>query len=165
MNYMTEKEQEFTNLVRRYKSMIYSVCLMFADEGTSADDLVQDSLVNLWNGYDSFRGESEIKTWVYRVTLNTCISFDRKRRRAKFVAIEMVDPEVLGSTDSDSGASDARQWKMLHDRIAKLGPFDRAIVLLWLEDMSYEDIAAIVGISVKNVSVRLVRIKQKLMEN
>lgn len=160
---MTQKEQEFTQLVRRYKSLIYSVCLMFADERTDADDLVQDSLVNLWNGYDSFRGESEIKTWVYRVTLNTCISFDRKRRRAKFVAIEMVDPEILGTTNSVT--EDANQWKLLHDRIAKLGPFDRAIVLLWLEDMSYEEIAAIVGISVKNVSVKLVRIKQKLMEN
>lgn len=160
---MTQKEQEFTQLVRRYKSLIYSVCLMFADERTDADDLVQDSLVNLWNGYDSFRGESEIKTWVYRVTLNTCISFDRKRRRAKFVAIEMADPNILGTTDS--ATDDAHQWKLLHDRIAKLGPFDRAIVLLWLEDMSYEDIAAIVGISVKNVSVKLVRIKQKLMEN
>lgn len=155
------KELQFTQLVKEHKATIYSVCLMFADERTEVDDLVQDALINLWKGYDGFEGRSDIKTWVYRVTLNTCISFDRKRKHTDLVSIEMADPNLI---DGASGTSDAKQYRMLHDRIQKLGPFDRAIVLLWLEDMSYEEIAQIVGISVKNVSVRLVRIKEQLKQ-
>jgi len=156
---MDNKEQQFTQLVKEQKSTIYSVCLMFADERTEVDDLVQDALIHLWQGFESFEGRSDIKTWVYRVTLNTCISFDRKRKHTEMVSIECADPSLLNGA---LGGSDRSQYKLLHERIQKLGPFDRAIVLLWLEDLSYDEIAAIVGISVKNVSVRLVRIREQL---
>ena len=75
------------------------------------------------------------------------------------MSLELADPSMLSGADK---GSNAKQYRMLHERIQKLGPFDRAIVLLWLEDMSYEEIGAIVGISVKNVSVRLMRIREQL---
>ena len=156
---MSPKEQQFTRLVQEQKATIYSVCLMFADERTEVDDLVQDALIHLWEGFDSFEGRSDIKSWVYRVTLNTCISFDRKRKHTDLVSLELADPSMLSGADK---GSNAKQYRMLHERIQKLGPFDRAIVLLLLEDMSYEEIGAIVGISVKNVSVRLMRIREQL---
>lgn len=158
---MDAKEQEFTQLVKQEKSTIYSVCLMFADERTEVEDLVQDCLINLWKGYSSFEGKSNVRTWLYRVCMNTCISFDRKRKHAQMVPLELGNTDFL-TTASDS---DSRQIQMLRKRIRLLGPFDRAIVLLWLEDLSYDEIAAIVGISVKNVSVRLVRIKEQLKNN
>jgi len=158
---MDNKEQQFTQLVKEQKATIYSVCLMFADERTEVDDLVQDALIHLWEGFDSFEGRSDIKSWVYRVTLNTCISFDRKRKHTDLVSLELADPSLLNGADQ---GSNAKQYRMLHERIQKLGPFDRAIILLWIEDMSYEEIGAIVGISVKNVSVRLMRIKEQLKQ-
>ncbi|MBQ0034693.1 MAG: sigma-70 family RNA polymerase sigma factor [Bacteroidales bacterium] len=158
---MDHKEQQFTKLVQEQKATIYSVCMMFADERTETDDLVQDALIHLWEGFESFEGRSNIKSWVYRVTLNSCISFDRKRKHTDLVSIELADPGLLNGADS---GSDAKQYRMLHERIQKLGPFDRAIILLWLEDMSYDEIAAIVGITVKNVSVRLMRIKEQLKQ-
>ncbi|MBD5192726.1 MAG: sigma-70 family RNA polymerase sigma factor [Bacteroidales bacterium] len=152
---MNESEQVFELLVRENKSTIYSVCYMFAADRAEADDLFQDALINLWNGFDRFRGESSLKSWIYRVTLNTCISYKRKKR-IKTIPLE-ISPDCF-SEDSVEG----RQSRMLHDRIYQLGPMDRAIILLWLEDLPYDEIGAIVGLSAKSVGVRLVRIREKL---
>lgn len=138
------------------KSTIYSVCYMFADSKAQADDLFQETLINLWQGYGDFRGDSSARTWIYRVSLNTCMSYKRKKR-IKTVPLDL-SPEIL----SDSTPI-GRQNMMLHERITRLEPFDRAIILLWLEDLPYEDIAALVGISVKALSTRLVRIRKKLI--
>lgn len=146
----------FQRIVMEQKSTIYSVCYMFATSKDEADDLFQETLVNLWQGYGGFRGDSSVRTWVYRVSLNTCLSYKRKKQ-VKTVPLDM-SPEVFSPSTPDG-----RQNEMLHRRITRLEPFDRAIILLWLEDMPYEDIAAIVGISVKALSVRLVRIRKKLM--
>ena len=101
---MSPKEQQFTRLVQEQKATIYSVCLMFADERTEVDDLVQDALIHLWEGFDSFEGRSDIKSWVYRVTLNTCISFDRKRKHTDLVSLELADPSMLSGADKGSNA-------------------------------------------------------------
>lgn len=146
---------DFERIVMEHKSTIYSVCYMFTDTKSEADDLFQEVLICLWQGMDSFRGDASLRSWVYRVSMNACISYKRKKK------IQTVPLEFSSdSTAADSPAG--KQAKMLHDRIARLEPFDRAIVLLWLEDMSYDEIAAIAGISPKAVGVRLVRIKEKL---
>lgn len=146
---------DFEQLVREYKSTIYSVCYMFTETKPEADDLFQEVLTRLWLGRESYRGDANQKSWIYRVSMNTCISYKRKKR-IKTVGLEF-SPETAVP---DSPAS--RQAQMLHDRITRLEPFDRAIVMLWLEDLSYDEIAAIVGITTKAVGVRLVRIKEKL---
>lgn len=146
---------DFERLVMEQKSTIYSVCYMFTDTRTDADDLFQEVLICLWKGFDSFRGDSNIRSWVYRVSMNTCISYKRKKR-VKTVPLEL-SPDVL-----DNNSPQGKQASMLHARISRLEPFDRAIVLLWLENLPYDEIAAITGISAKNVGVRLLRIKEKL---
>ncbi len=153
---MENNERLFADIVESNKSAIYSVCYMFAKNADEADDLFQEVLINLWKGMGNFREESKVSTWIWRVSFNTCISADRKRKRNKSVHLSM-DINLYDTHDEDS-----RQIKMLHDRIHRLKPFDRAIVMLWLEGMPYDEIAAVVGISVKNVSVRLVRIKEEL---
>lgn len=153
---MENKEQIFTDVVREHKSTIYSVCFMFAESAEDADDLFQEVLVRLWQGFEGFEHRSSMATWVWRVSLNTCISCDRKKRRHDNLKVEMSRNLF---TDKDN---ESRQMRQLHSRIHRLPPFDRAIVLLWLESMSYEEIASIVGISVKNLSVRLFRIKEQL---
>lgn len=146
---------DFERLVMEHKSTIYSVCYMFTETKSEADDLFQEVLISLWQGLGSFRGDASVRSWVYRVSMNTCISYKRKKKLPT-VALDF-SPDAVAP---DSPTS--KQARMVHDRIAALEPFDRAIVLLWLEDMSYDEIAAIVGISTKNVGVRLVRIKEKL---
>lgn len=154
---MNDKEQGFTRLVRGCKSTIYTVCYMFSKDEDEVGDLFQETLINLWKGFGGFEGRSDARTWVYRVALNTCISAARKKkRRGKTVPLTM-DADLF-----DDGDPDTRQVRMLRQRISRLQPFDRAIVLLWLENLSYEEIGQVVGISTKNVSVRLYRIKEQL---
>jgi len=153
---MTDTERKFAKTVREHKSTIYTVCYMFSKDDDEVNDLFQEVLINLWKGYDSFGHRSDIRTWIYRVALNTCISMDRKKRRSGTVRLAM-DINLFEDRDEDT-----RQVDLLHKRIQRLQPFDRAIVLLWLEDLSYEEIGQIVGISMKNVSVRLFRIREQL---
>ena len=130
---------------------------MFSNNPDEVADLFQEILINLWKGFPQFRGDSNVKTWVYRVSLNTCISSERKKSRKVETLPLTMDINLFSDSDDDT-----KQVQILRDRINKLGPFDRAIVLLWLENLSYDEIGAIVGISAKNVSVRLVRIKEQL---
>lgn len=129
---------------------------MFSNDADEVADLFQEVLVKLWNGYDSFQGKSDIKTWIYRVTLNTCVTIDRKKRRRNRAMLSM-DVDYFDSQEQETA-----QVRILHERIARLQPLDRAIILLWLEQISYGEIGEIVGISAKNVSVRLVRIRVQL---
>ena len=154
---MDSLEIDFARIVKEYKSTIYMVCYMFSKDEDEVADLFQDILVNLWKGFPRFRGDSSPKTWIYRVSLNTCISVERKKKRKG----ETV-PLDMNINLFDDTAEDMKQVRMLQDRITRLGPFDRAIVLLWLENLSYDEIGAIVGITAKNVSVRLFRIKEQL---
>ena len=130
---------------------------MFSKDEDEVADLFQDILINLWKGFPKFRGESSVRTWIYRVSLNTCISSERKKKRkGETVPLDM-DINLF-----DDSMEDLKQIRLLQSRISRLAPFDRAIVLLWLENLSYDEIGAIVGITAKNVSVRLFRIKEQL---
>ena len=155
---MELNEAEFARIIRENKGTIYTVCYMFSKDKEEVDDLFQEALIKLWQGLASFKGESDLKTWIYKVTLNSCISIDRKKKSRK------TQPLMEGIDLFDKNDADNKQTDMLHARIQRLQPFDRAIVLLWLENMSYQEIAQIVGIDVKNVSVRLYRIKEQLKQ-
>lgn len=152
-------EQEFANIVREHKSTIYTVCYMFSKNQDEVDDLFQEVLLNLWRGIEHFKGESKLATWIYRISLNTCISADRKKKKHATETLSQ-QADIYAATDE----AETRQIQMLHKRVHRLRPFDRAIVLLWLEGLPYEEIGAITGISAKNVSVRLVRIREELKQ-
>lgn len=152
---MKQLEFEFTNLVKEHKTSIFTVCYMFSSDEDEVNDMFQETLVNLWRGYEKFRGESKISTWIWRVALNTCISWQRKKK-------ETLPLDLSMKLYSDDGDSDLSQIRMLHKRIQRLQPFDKAIVLLWLEGLSYQEIAEIMGVKESNVGVRLYRIKEQL---
>lgn len=154
---MKDLECEFTKMVREYRKTIYSVCYFFSDNPTEVDDLFQEVLVNLWKGFPEFRGDSSLKTWIWRISLNTCCSLQRKDNRNVPTIPLAIDKDLFSESDEVG-----RQVKMLYDRINKLEVFDRAIILLWLESMSYDEIAAIVGITTASVTSRLFRIKEQL---
>ena len=154
---MNAIELEFTKMVREYRKTIYTVCYFFSNNPTDVDDLFQEVLVNLWKSFAKFRGDSSPKTWIWRVSLNTCCNIERGKKRNVPTVPLIVDKDVMG----DSGEV-GRQVKMLYDRINRLELFDRAIILLWLESMSYDEIAAIVGITTAAVTSRLFRIKEQL---
>ncbi len=156
---MDVKEQEFSRMVREHKSTIYTVCYMFSNDADEVSDLFQETLINLWKGFESFRNESKLSTWIYRVAMNTCISADRKKRRQGSKVPLSMNINLYDDEDYET-----RQVRQLHERIQRLDLIDRALVMMWLEGMSYEEIADVVGISVKNVGVKLIRIKEKLKQ-
>lgn len=154
---MEKKQESFERLVRSNKDTIYTVCYMFSKDEDEVADLFQEMLINIWKGLSSFSGnDGALRGWIYRVALNTCISLDRKKRLRNTIPLTM-DVNLF-----DPAEERALRADQLHRRICKLQPFDRAIVLLWLEDLPYEEIGQILGISTKNVSVRLVRIREQM---
>ncbi|MBQ2188383.1 MAG: sigma-70 family RNA polymerase sigma factor [Bacteroidales bacterium] len=154
---MKENELEFNRIVKANKAAIFTVCYLFSKDQDEVNDLFQETLINLWRGFDGFQGKCDVKTWIWRVSLNTCLTFERKKKRRVDTLPLTMDINLFTDTDDDT-----RQVQMLYRRINKLGVLDRAIILLWLENMSYEEIGEIIGISTKNVSVKLVRIKEQL---
>ena len=154
---MEQKEQQFTRLIEKHKTVVYTVCYMLSGSREEAEDLFQDVLVKLWKGYDTFRGESDVRTWIYRVSLNTCINGQKRKRKGITHIPLSIDVDFFAEISDRT-----LQVRRLYDRINRLGLVDRALILLWLEGLSYEEIGAVIGISVKNVSFQLYRIKEEL---
>lgn len=151
-----DKQQRFVELVEEYQRVIYKVCSVYAPDRSRIEDYFQEVVLALWRGFDDFRGESKTATWVYRVALYTCISFVRRRmRRPEKVrlAVDLKDEE-----DSET----RERIEELYAVIGRLGHLDKALILLWLEERSYDEIAEITGLKANNVAVRLTRIREKL---
>jgi RNA polymerase sigma-70 factor (ECF subfamily) len=111
---MTAREKQFSQTVTEQKSTIYTVCYMFSQDADEVSDLFQEVLLNLWKGFDGFEHRSDIRTWVYRVALNTCITHDRKKRRTPTVRLSL-DVDMFDDRDEDT-----RQADLLRRRIARL---------------------------------------------
>ena len=154
---MENIELQFTKMVKEYRKTIYTVCYFFSKDTEEVNDLYQEILINLWKGFEKFRGESSLKTWIWRVSLNTCNNLERKKKSSVQTIPLSIDIDLYNDDDDHS-----KQIQMLYDRINRLDVFDRAIILLWLENMNYQDIADVVGISLSNVTIRLFRIKEQL---
>lgn len=152
-----ELESAFIALVEEHKRIIYKVCYVYATDKENLNDLYQEVVINLWKAYPRFRGECAASTWIYRIGLNTCISFFRKSKSRPEVVPITVDLEAFAD-EEDKTVSLRELYRMINS----LGQLERALILLWLEERSYQEIADIIGISKNNVAVRLNRIREKL---
>lgn len=151
-------EQQFLSMIEENKRTIYKVSLMYSDGPEHQQDIYQDIIVNLWTAFPSYRGDSKLSTWVYRIALNTCVS-ELRRKNAKPLTMPLTyDIEQL----MDDGGAYREQVKQLYLLINRLSQLERAIILLWLDEKSYDEISAVLGISSSNVGVKINRIKEKL---
>ena len=154
----TQSEKEFLEMVTAHKRIIYKVCYVYAKGQDDLNDLYQEVILNLWKGFPNYRGESKQSTWIYRIALNTCISFLRQANaRPRTVALTT---ELAWQAAAEEGKTG--QLQELYRLINGLGELERALILLWLEERSYQEMAEILGISKGNVAVKLTRIKEKL---
>jgi RNA polymerase sigma-70 factor (ECF subfamily) len=153
------KEQQFEELVKQYKRTIYTVCYMFSHDNEEINDLFQEILIRLWLGFDQFENRSSANTWIYRIALNTAINCDKRGKRQQQTVPLSTDIDPYDPQDDS-----LEQIRQLYTLINRLDVMDRGIVLLWLEGVSYDEIAAITGITVANVGVKLHRIKEKLVQ-
>jgi RNA polymerase sigma-70 factor (ECF subfamily) len=156
-----ELEREFLDMIAAQKRVIYKVCYIYAKDQDDLNDLFQEVVLNLWKSFPSYRGDSTVTTWVYRIAMNTCITFLR-RSNTRLQTIPMT-ADVASLVADEEGRTG--QLQELYRLINKLGKLERALILLWLEERSYQEMADILGISKANVAVKLNRVKDKLRKN
>lgn len=153
-----EKEMTFEQMVEAYSPAITKICFFYAETADEVADLRQDTFINLWRGWESFRADANLSTWIHRVCLNTCVSYVRKESRHRHKA---QLPEIV---DDTTGADRAELWLEIRRQINTLSKRERAVIILWLEEFSYDDIAEVTGLSRNAVATLLHRIKQKLIK-
>jgi len=143
--------------MEKNRGIIHKICLMYTSNLADKEDLYQEISLQLWRSFRTYRSESKFSTWLYRVALNTAISSVRKDRKR----IETVQ---LGQSDHFVGRDSEQEGmtQMLFKAVSSLNKVDRAIILLWLEEKKYAEISEVMGISQSAVSVRLVRIRERL---
>lgn len=153
-----ELEKEFLEMFATQKRTIYKVCYIYANDQDNLNDLFQETVLNLWKSFPRYRGDSNITTWVYRIAMNTCITFLRRsNNRPQTIPMTANMANMMADDDETAG-----MLQELYKLINQLGKLERALILLWLEERSYQEIADILGISKNNVAVKLNRVKEKL---
>ena len=155
-------EQEFTELLQAHPGLMHKVCRLYADTAADRQDLFQEIVLQLWRAFPGFRQLARPSTWLYRVALNTAITtFRQGQRRPRATALsEDLSQQLADWTDP---LPDERHgW--LYAAIAQLPPVDKALITLYLDDHSYAEIAAILGISPGHVGVKLTRLRLRLQQ-
>lgn len=151
---------EFSTFVKEHSRIINKVCWAYATPKVPYEDLRQEILTNLWLGLPQFRGASKLSSWVYRVAVNSALMAIRNfKPKAEMVSLEVSFTDISTEADDEK----AEQLTALHELINQLLPIEKAIILLWLDEYSYEEIAEIIGIERNNVATKLHRIKNKLI--
>ncbi len=153
-------EQGFLDLLSSHQKLINKVLRIYAFNPEDRRELFQEIVYQLWRSYGSFKAESKVSTWLYRIALNTAITSLRDRKKRP----EQTDlsAEIIISLRSHESADKSEQLQQLYSAIKSLGEVDRALVMLYLEDLSYKEIANVMGLTEDNVGVKLSRIKTKL---
>jgi RNA polymerase sigma-70 factor (ECF subfamily) len=158
---MEDKEQRYKQILTMHWDMIYRLCCSYIEDSDLRKDLFQNILIRIWKGLNAFENRSSVGTWVYRIAVNASIDFFRKEEHIRY--IELTDIDITDhSANVEADLIQSEKMKLMYHCINKLTFIDKTIITLYLEDISHRDISEIVGISEKNVSVKLTRIKKKL---
>lgn len=154
-----DTKEHFTTVIKENAGLIFKVTTLYTNNIEDRNDLYQEIVYQLWKSFSSFREQSKISTWLYRVALNTSIYFLKKDKRKPFtVPIDMAAQKFTDEFD----ATETKQLKTLYEHIHQLNLLEKGIILLYLEGKSHEEIAAITELSKTNVGTKLSRIKEKL---
>jgi len=153
-------EKEFLQIIKKNQGIIHKVCNIYCDDQDDRDDLFQEIVAQLWKSFPTFREESKFTTWMYRVALNTAITtFKKTKRRPDQNRLTYENFQVR---DENYDTETEEEIKNLHRAVAQLTGVEKSIVLLFLENKKYEEIADITGITQNYVRVKMNRIKKKL---
>lgn len=150
---------EFTELYKTYSPAILKICLGYTGERNQAEDLLQEVFLSVWNNMSKFRQESSWKTWIYRIAVNTCLTYLRKK---KLSTVDIDQHPVAAVAEEVS--SREQEIQLLYVCISKLPESERLIISMVLEEQTYEEIAGVLGISPNNLRVKVHRIKKQLTE-
>lgn len=155
IGYMILLKQEFTRTISQYQGILHKVCRIYRDTPEDREDLFQEMVFQLWKAYPSYRKEAKVTTWMYKIVLSTAVAKYRKKRLAT-TSISSTEIAVAESADHP-------ERERLYRAISTLSEAEKAVVTLYLDDYSYEEIAEMLGVTTNYVGVRLHRIKEKLI--
>jgi len=154
-----DKEQTFIKILEANQQRIQKMCSMYTTTPEDCKDLVQEVILNLWKAYPSFKGKSAITTWIYRIILNVCLKKRFYQQKGEpIISLDGLKFEPI----SETSQLESDNFLALKACISELDFSDRAIIILFLEDMAYKEIAEIIGISENYIAVKIKRIKEKL---
>ncbi len=153
------RPEEFARLIQENQGILYRICRIYCRQREDREDLFQEMIIQAWKSYKGFRAESKFTTWLYRIALNTAISGWRRKKRT----IAIVDQPILTEIPAIAYADEKdEQMKLLFQAIDQLTDLEKAIITLYLEDRSYEEMEDVFGITQNNLRVKMNRIKDKL---
>lgn len=153
-----ELELKFVKVIQTYEPMIMKVCRMYTYNNVDKQDLYQEIVMQLWKAFPKFRGEASISTFLYRVAINTAITGVQKHSRKISVESTGELPEAININTNDE------LWQRMYEAVEHLNEIEKAVVMLYLEDYSYEEMEKILGLNEGNLRVKMNRIKQKLKQ-
>ncbi|MBK7711169.1 MAG: RNA polymerase sigma factor [Bacteroidales bacterium] len=158
---MADKKDQFLDILEKNIGIIIKIARAYSKTIHDKEDLINDITLELWKSFGRFKGDSKISTWIYRIALNTSMNYKRKRKR------EIVSPDDLKQIESPNWLfekADSSQTEILYECIDELNQLNKAIILLYLDGNSHEEISDIIGISKTNVGTRISRIKEQIKD-
>lgn len=156
----SDRDERFSALFERHRGIVFKVANTYCRNSADRDDLAQEIATQSWRAFDKFDSSRAFSTWMYRIALNVAISFARSRRlRERYTVTLDEDYDVADASDGGDEADD--RARLLHQFIEELDQFDRALLLLYLDEHSYHDIAGVLGITETNVATKIGRLKER----
>ena len=156
-------ENTFLKALEQNQAKLLRVCSVYASDAEDKKDLFQEALINIWQAMPSFKNKSSISTWMFRITLNVCLRLQsrQEKKRSHFVKINTIAIENI--KDEETSQEDHERLVKLRSCIKKLNDTDRAVIALYLEELPYNEISEITGLTENHVAVMIKRIKEKLL--
>ena len=159
-----DRADEFVSFMEAHKGIIYKIVNSYCQNADDRKDLSQEIVLKLWQTFDQFNGQFKYSTWMYKIALNVAISQYRTEKRRKNITNEF-DDALLNIKDTSPENSEAdNRTSLLYRCIGEFKPLDKALLVLYLEEKSYQEIAEILGITETNVATKIGRLKKKLKE-
>jgi len=158
-----QNKDEFQNIIHQNQGIFYKVSKSYCNDEMERQDLMQEMIIQVWNSYGNYKTEYKLSTWLYRIALNVAISFYRKKNAKKnqFSTVSIDDYQVIDESETiEKEANIQRLYQFIHE----LKELDRALILLYLDEKSYREIADILGITETNVATKTSRIKSILKQ-
>lgn len=155
-------ETTFLKLVNRHKGIVYKASRIYADSVEDREDLQQEILIQLWKSYQNFKGNSEFSTWMYRVAINTAITYLKKEKQRSGSHTEV--PHHFEVQQEDYNSVKDRQLEIFYSAVQELNPLEKAVIFYFMEGMSHKEIGNNLGLSEGNARVKLSRTKEKIQQ-
>lgn len=157
-----ERETIFLSALEQNQEKLYRICSIYSEDDEDAKDLFQEVLVNIWRSMSTFKGNSSMGTWMFRVALNVCLRFKSKHTKSQNRFIRLDSMTISNLESEENSEEENEKLKALRKCVKKLNDGDKAIVALYLEGVVYSEISSILGLSENHIAVKVKRIKSKL---